>query len=137
VHNGHHHARTGHDQAHRAASSEEGSLAPSGEASVVLDIGPHAGALVLYAGPDLAGAEIEIRPGGSAWTGTHTAVRARHVAGGVLHAGVFGSLAEGPYDARLKGGGPGSFALRVEVAAGSVTEATVPPGTALPGVPRH
>ena len=54
----------------------EENLGPSGEASVVLDIGPHAGALVLYTEAELAGAEIEIRPGGGAWTGTHTAVRA-------------------------------------------------------------
>ena len=93
---------------------------------MVLDIGPHAGALVVYTDVDLAGAEIEIRPGGGAWLGTHTAVRERHVGDRVLYAGVFGSLAAGPYDLRLKGGGPGSFDLAVEVAAGTVTEATVP-----------
>jgi hypothetical protein len=107
---------------------------PSGPGSVVLDIGPHAGALVLYTGEDLAGAEIEIRPGGATWTGTHTAVRERHVNGRVLHAGVFGSLAEGTYDLRLKGGGPGSFSLTVLVEAGSVTQATLPaaPDLAVP-----
>ncbi len=104
----------------------EGSLGPSAEASVVLDIGPHAGALVLYTDEDLAGAEIEIRPGGAQWLGTHTAVRERHVGGRVLHAGVFGSLAARMYDLRLKGGGPGSFRLTVEVVAGAVTEARVP-----------
>jgi len=108
---------------------------PSGPGSVVLDIGPHAGALVLNAGEDLAGAEIEIRPGGGTWTGTHTAVRERHANGRVLYAGVFGSLAEGTYDVRLKGGGPGSFNLTVQVAAGSVTQATVPAGAARRGAP--
>jgi hypothetical protein len=99
---------------------------PSGQGTVVLDIGPHAGALVLYTVEDRTGAEIEIRPGAGAWLGTHTAVRERHVPGRVLHAGVFGSLAEGTYDVRLKGGGRGSFELTVEVVAGSVTEVTLP-----------
>jgi hypothetical protein len=99
---------------------------PSGPGAVVLDIGPHAGALVLYTGDELAGAEIEIRPGGGDWHGTHTAVRARHVPGRVLHAGVFASLPPGPYDVRLKGGGPGSFDLSVEVVAGAVAEVVVP-----------
>jgi hypothetical protein len=93
---------------------------------VVLDIGPHAGALVLYTREDLAGAEIEIRPGAGAWLGAHTAVRERHAGGQVLYAGVFGSLPEGPYDLRLKGGGPLSFDLSVDVVAGTVTEATLP-----------
>jgi len=107
---------------------------PSGWGTVVLDIGPHAGALVLYAGDGLAGAEIEIRPGGARWTGVHTAVRERHVAGGVLHAAVFASLPEGTYDTRLKGGGPGSFDLRVEIVAGAVTEAHVPSSTGMSGL---
>jgi hypothetical protein len=97
----------------------------------VLDIGPHAGAVVLYTGEDLAGAEIEIRPGDGPWVGTHTAVRARHVGDRVLYAGVFGTLPPGPYDLRLKGGGPGSFELRVEVFPGGVAETVVPAGAAL------
>lgn len=116
-----------HGHPHHVAHSEpEVALAPSGEASVVLDIGPHAGALVLYTGEDLVGGEIEIRPGGGAWRGAHTAVRERHAGGRVLYAGVFGSLPEGPYDLRLKGGGPLSFAVCVEVVAGAVTEVTLP-----------
>jgi len=113
----------------------EGNLGASAEASVVLDIGPHAGALVLYTDEDLAGAEIEIRPGGERWLGTHTAVRERHAGGRVLHAGVFGSLAAGTYDLRLKGGGPGSFRLAVEVVAGAVTEARVPSTAPLSAMP--
>jgi hypothetical protein len=119
-HDGHQH--DGHQHQHTGTGRPEGPLGPSGEASVVLDIGPHAGALVLYTGDNLAGAEIEIRPGGGAWLGAHTAVRERHVAGRILYAGVFGSLAAGGYDLRLKGGGPGSFELSAEVVAGSVSE---------------
>lgn len=100
---------------------------------MVLDIGPHAGALVVYADLDLAGAEIEIRPGAGTWAGTHTAVRERHVGDRVLYAGVFGSLAAGPYDLRLKGAVPGSFDLAVEVTSGAVTEATVPSRAELSG----
>jgi len=111
------------------------SLGPSAEASVVLDIGPHAGALVLYTDEDLAGAEIEIRPGAGEWRGTHTAVRERHAGVRVLHAGVFGSLAAGAYELRLKGGGPGSFRLTVEVEAGTVTEARIPSSAPLSGAP--
>jgi hypothetical protein len=103
---------------------------------VVLDIGPHAGALVLYASEDLAGAEIEIRPGWGAWLGTHTAIRARHVGDGVLYAGVFGSLAEDTYDLRLKGGGPRSPRLTVDVVAGAVTEVTLLPAAVVPNHPR-
>ena len=130
-HHGHsHHGQSHHDERHAHHGGDgpapEEPLGSSGEASVVLDIGPHAGALVLYTSEDLAGAEIEIRPGAGPWLGTHTAVRARHVPGRVLYAGVFGSLAPGPYDLRLKGGGPGSFELTVEVVAGTVTEAAVP-----------
>ncbi len=94
---------------------------------------------MLYSNEDLAGAEIEIRPGGGAWLGTHTAVRERHVRGRVLYAGVFGSLPPGPYDLRLKGGGPLSFSLGVEVVAGAVAEATLPlrrgSRARLPGAP--
>jgi hypothetical protein len=115
-----------HHVHHSHAQGPEGPLGSSGEASVVLDIGPHAGALVLYTNEDLAGTEIEIRPEGEPWLGAHTAVRERHVGGRVLYAGIFGSLAPGSYELRLKGGGPGSFDLTTVVAAGSVTEARVP-----------
>jgi hypothetical protein len=126
-HSHNHNGGGGHSHPHRIVHSEpEVALAPSGEATVMLDIGPHAGALVLYTGEDLVGAEIEIRPDGGAWLGTHTAVRERHAGGRVLYAGVFGSLPEGPYDLRLKGGGPLSFDACVEVVAGAVTEATLP-----------
>ncbi len=143
-HTHHHHGPTTHEPAHEQhphhgghhtdhharGPGTEGSLGPSGAASVVLDIGPHAGALVLYTSEGLAGAEIEIRPGDGPWLGAHTAVRARHVGGRVRYAGVFGSLAPGAYALRLKGGGAGSFDLTLEVPAGRVTEAVIPSGVA-------
>ena len=118
---------SGHQHPHVAAPPTERTLGPSQPASVVLDIGAHAGALVLYANEELAGAEIEIRPGWGAWLGTHTAIRERHVGDGVVYAGVFGSLAEDTYDLRLKGGGPGSPRVTVDVVAGAVTEVTLLP----------
>jgi hypothetical protein len=75
---------------------------PSTGASVMLDIGPDTGALVVYTSETAEGHEIEIRPHGGIWGGTHTAVRARHVGDKVLHAGVFGSLPTGLYDLRLR-----------------------------------
>jgi hypothetical protein len=69
----------------------------------VLDIGRHAGALVLYAPESLNGAEVEIRRRGMPWRGEHTAVRERHVLGTTRFAGVFGSLPGGTYELRLRG----------------------------------
>jgi hypothetical protein len=94
---------------------------------VVLDIGPHAGALVVFAPGALSGREIEIRACGQPWTGVHTAVRARQGGGGRLYAGVFGSLPPGSYELRLRGGGGDSATVTVPVAAGMVAEARVDP----------
>jgi hypothetical protein len=80
---------------------------PSTGACVLLDIGEDNGALVVYGSDLLAGEEIEIRSHGGAWSGVHTAVRARHVGGRVLHAGVFGSLPAGRYDLRIRPTSPG------------------------------
>ncbi len=52
-----------------------------------------------------------------------------------LYAGVFGSLAPGAYSLRLKGGGPGSFDLTLEVPAGRVTEAVIPSAVAAGDAP--
>jgi hypothetical protein len=68
----------------------------------MLDIGEGTGALVVYTSETLQGEEIEIRPHGGIWGGVHTAVRSRHVGDRVLHAGVFGSLAAGHYDLRVR-----------------------------------
>jgi len=131
-----HHGHADEDHGRSPREQAEGPLAPTRGASVVLDIGPHAGALVVYAPRDLAGAEIEIRSGDGTWDGTHTAVRARHVGRGTVYAGVFGSLAPGPYEVRVRedaahAGAPtaglGSRVAQVE--AGTVAESTLAPGT--------
>ena len=55
---------------------------------------------------------------------------------GGLYAGVFGSLAEDTYDLRLKGGGPRSPRLTVDVVAGAVTEVTLLPAAVVRNHPR-
>jgi hypothetical protein len=95
---------------------------PSGPASVMADVGGDVGAAVLYVPGTLAGHEIEIRPIGSPWQGTHTAVRERHVADSVMWAAFFGSLAAGRYVLRVRGDGERELGL--EVCGGHVAEAT-------------
>jgi hypothetical protein len=113
----------------------------------MLDIGSDVGALVVYTSALLAGQEIEIRPQGEAWDGVHTAVRARHLGATVLYAGVFGSLAAGSYDLRIRGLTPGAHhhhvhepgsaphhhddsppVQTVELVPGTVTETTLDAG---------
>ena len=100
----------------------EAALGPSGQASVMTDIGGDRGAAVLYVPEDLAGLEIEIRPVGSPWDGTHTAVRERHLGASVIWAAFFGSLVEGRYEVRVKGDRERDRELSVE--GGHVTEVT-------------
>ena len=98
---------------------------PSGEGTAVVDIGGTRGALVVVATAGLSGAEIEIRPVGRPWDGRHTAVRARHLRDGVVHAGLFGSLEAGPYELRLKGDHGGAV-TPADVVGGEVGEVTWP-----------
>ena len=100
----------------------EAALGPSGQASVMTDIGGDRGAVVLYVPEELAGLEIEIRPAGAPWDGTHTAVRERHLGASVIWAAFFGSLTAGRYEVRVKGDQERNLELRVE--AGHVAEAT-------------
>jgi len=116
-------------------STPEAPAGASGQGSVVLDIGPHAGALVVYTSPGMLGAELEIRPAGGEWHGAHTAVRERRVNGRVLFAGVFGSLAVGRYELRVLGD-HGDAVAGAQVLPGSVVEASFPtPGSGAGGGP--
>jgi hypothetical protein len=76
---------------------------PSGEGSVVVDIGGDVGAAIVSTPPSLVGSEIEIRRCGTSWDGTHVAVRDRHVSGGVVHAALFSDLDHGTYEVRVRG----------------------------------
>src|SRR5215467_1666895 len=75
---------------------------PSASGSVVLDLGPGIGALVLHAPPELDGRELDIcaseAPGVAI---THSLVRGRHTARGVQHAAVYPDLRPGDYLIRL------------------------------------
>jgi len=73
----------------------ESLLGPSGSGSVVLDLGPGSGALVLHTPPELNGAEIEVSTAGR--PRTHSRVRPRLTAGGTQHAAVYPALAPGEY----------------------------------------
>jgi hypothetical protein len=99
---------------------------PSGQGTVVLDVGGTRGALILFTTEVLEGEEIEIRPVGGQWDGTHTAVRRRDLRDAVAFAGVFGSLPGGEYQVRIKdptGERSGSrTTVDVTVAGGEVTE---------------
>ena len=70
---------------------------PSGSGTVVLELGPGAGALVLHTPADLNGAEIDISLAGGGGRRTHSMVRPRHVAGGTQYAAVYPGLPPGEY----------------------------------------
>ena len=67
------------------------------ERGVMVDVGPGAGALVIYTGDELRGEEIEISPEGRDSHRVHTGVLRRKTGSGDVCAAVFGSLAEGEY----------------------------------------
>ena len=86
------------------------------------DVGGDVGAAVVYTPEGLVGRELEIRPLGRAWDGTHTAVRERHVGASTLWAGFFGALPAGRYQVRLRG--DASRSIDVSVVGAAVTETT-------------
>ena len=75
----------------------EPQLPPSGQGSVVLDIGGDVGALLLRVPAMLNGYEIDIQPDDLTMPRTHSAVRARVLTGGTSYAAVYPSLKEGTY----------------------------------------
>lgn len=98
---------------------------PSEEGSVVVDIGGDVGAAVVSTPASLVGSEIEIRRYGTAWDGTHVAIRERHVSTGVLHAAFFPGLEYGKYEVRLRGDDAGPVAT-LTVEGGRVSAARLP-----------
>lgn len=84
---------------------------------MVLDIGGGVGALLVQAGAELEGAEIELyRPDGTYLM--HTEVHGRDVGGTRTYAGLFPAVVEGSYLLDL---GDGSDRTTVVVAGGQVT----------------
>lgn len=72
-------------------------LAPSGQGTVVLNIGANIGAMVIHTPGSLHGHEIEVSPVTDPAHRTHAAVRARYVSGGVMWSVVIDSLPAGRY----------------------------------------
>jgi len=77
--------------------SHEHKLAPSGNATVVLDIGDGVGALVVHTPAALLGREIELARAGEPRAFVHTEVRERRLRDHVEYAGVFPEITEGEY----------------------------------------
>jgi len=104
----------------------ESALGPSRSGSVVLELGPGLGALVLHTPPELDGREIEISTHASAHSHshrTHSQVRPRHTARGTQHAAVYPGLAPGDYTIWRNSGVP---ALTVTITGSRVTTAWWP-----------
>lgn len=91
----------------------------AGEGPVVLDVGGDVGALVLYTGPGLTGAEIEITRVGHDRDGAHVAVHQRTVGGRRMTAAVYPALRAGSYVLWQPDGRP---TAAVDVGGGRVTE---------------
>jgi hypothetical protein len=99
---------------HNTGTSEVG--------SVVLDIGGDLGAAIVHTPAELAGSEIEIRPTGVPWDGTHVAVRARQIPNGLLYAAVFPGLLEGTYEVRVRDAAQPAPVATLAVEGGRVVE---------------
>ena len=90
---------------------------PAATASVALDLGPGAGALIIYPDERFRGAEIEIsRTGGRR---VHTGVLDRSAGGRPMLTAIFGSLAPGEY---VVWGDADTPAATAEVRPGAVAE---------------
>ena len=71
---------------------------PASPGSVVLELGPGIGALVLHTPPELDGREIEVSPLGRApGARTHSRVRPRNAGSHTQYAAVYPQLAAGDY----------------------------------------
>jgi len=104
---------------------EEPTLGPSAPGSVVLDLGPGQGALVLRTPPELDGVEIEIsRQDLPESRRVHSQVRPRHLASGPQYAAVYPGLAVGDYAVWRD---ETTSAMVVTVAAATVTTTWWPP----------
>jgi hypothetical protein len=100
----------------------EAVLPPSGQGTVVLDIGADTGALVLHTGAELDGREIEISRSGAS-VRTHSQVRQRHLGASVRYAAVYPGLLEGEYVMWRDDDAP---AMTFSIVGGQVTEVRWP-----------
>jgi hypothetical protein len=96
----------------------ESAAGPSGPGTVVLELGPGIGALILFTPAELDGREIEISRSGSDGRRTHSQVRPRHMVSVTKYAAVYPDLAAGSYTVWADAARP---AGQVVVAGGRVT----------------
>jgi hypothetical protein len=101
---------------------------PSEPGGVVLDIGGEVGAAIVRTPASLLGSEIEIRRQGDVWEGKHTAVRERQLPEGPVYAALFGALAAGLYDVRVRHGDADGPVAVVAVEGGRVAESDLEVG---------
>jgi hypothetical protein len=98
----------------------------AGQGAVLLDIGDDVGAVVVTMPADMLGAEVEIRPVGTAPSGhshdLHVAVVNRPAGGQLIPSLVFPELQEGRYELHEKGAR--TARLTLDVRGGAVTTAT-------------
>ena len=97
-------------------------LPPSGQGTVVLDIGGDVGALVVHATGELSGVEIELARRGERQAFVHTEVRERRLPDGTMYAGVFPAVMIGEYTLLGLHGRPDH---EVTISSGRVTEVTL------------
>jgi hypothetical protein len=115
-----------HAQNHHHPHGPETLPQPSEAGSVVLDIGPGAGAAVIVTSAAMNGREIEYRASGDAWEEKHMAVRERRGPGLVQHAAIFGPLPPGLYEFRERGSKSPTATLLVNVQGGMVANGAWP-----------
>jgi hypothetical protein len=98
----------------------ESAAGPSGPGTVVLELGPGIGALVLFTPPGMDGREIEISrcDGATGARRTHSQVRPRHMVSVTRYAAVYPDLAAGSYTIWADAARP---AGEVVIAGGRVT----------------
>jgi len=105
-----------------AAHTHEHPLPPSGQGTVLLDIGDGVGALVVHTGPGLDGVEIELSRRGEHRAFVHTEVRERRLPDASVYAGVFPAIAVGEYTLLGLDGQPDH---EITISSGRVTEVTI------------
>jgi hypothetical protein len=90
---------------------------------LLLDIGGDTGALVIYAGDDRDGSEVEVSPAGDSRCRQHNVVRARQAGRATQYAAVFPALSAGDYTVWA---GPAVPAGNVTVSGGQVAQFRLP-----------
>jgi hypothetical protein len=98
-------------------------VTPSGQGTVVLNIGEGIGALVIHTPGRMHGHDIEISPVADPALRTQATVRARYVRGGVCYSVVVDCLREGRYTIWRD---PVTPLVEIDVSGGRVAEFTWP-----------